>query len=128
MISDPSDPHSRSVGSFFMNPLLTPGEAERLQSHMQAERVPTFRSGEHVKVSAAWLVEHAGFVRGYRRGGVGISEHHALALVNYGGTSRELLALAGDIQDAVQSRFGIRLEREPIVVPATSATSTENHQ
>ena len=69
-----------------------------------------------VKVPAAWLVERAGFAKGYRRGGVGISSNHALALVNHGGTTGELLALAESIERGVYDRFGIRLEREPVVV------------
>lgn len=117
MIHDPADPHTRSVGSFFMNPLLDAEDIRRLQQVLPGERIPTFDVGGRAKVAAAWLVEHAGFVRGYRRGGVGISQHHALALVNYEGTTGELLALAQEIEDGVESRFGVRLEREPVVVP-----------
>lgn len=66
---------------------------------------------------AAWLVEQAGFRKGYRRDGVGISSRHALALVNYGGTTGQLLDLAWDIEHAVFERFGIWLEREAVVIP-----------
>src|SRR5206468_1611901 len=69
-----------------------------------------------VKVPAARLVERAGFAEAYRRGGVGSSSNHALALVNHGGTTGELLALAESIERGVYDRFGIRLEREPVVV------------
>jgi len=69
-----------------------------------------------VKVPAAWLVGRAGFPNGYRRGGVGISSRHALALVNFGGTSTELLTLAESVRDGVEARFGVRLEFEPEVV------------
>jgi len=120
MVIDPTDPHTRSVGSFFVNPVLTTQEfrhfEERWKGAGRSEPIPTFPAGERVKVPAAWLVEHSGFHKGYRAGGVGISIHHALALVNYGGTSRELLDLARKIQEKVHERFGIHLEREPVVV------------
>jgi UDP-N-acetylmuramate dehydrogenase len=70
-----------------------------------------------VKIPAAWLVEKAGFHKGYRVGNVGVSQNHSLALVNYGGTTAELLDLAARIQQTVHERFGISLEREPVMVP-----------
>ena len=78
--------------------------------------MPHFAAGRYVKIPAGWLVEQAGFNKGFRQDGVGISPHHALALVNYGGTTKELLALAEKIQTAVKKKFGIELEREPVVV------------
>ena len=69
-----------------------------------------------MKVPAAWLVERAGFPKGYRLGGAGVSSRHALALVNLGGTSAELLELADKIKAGVETRFGITLECEPEVV------------
>ncbi|HYU91547.1 MAG TPA: UDP-N-acetylenolpyruvoylglucosamine reductase, partial [Gemmatimonadales bacterium] len=74
------------------------------------------------KVPAAWLVEHAGFPKGYRRGGggAGISTHHALALVNLGGSSADLLALAEEVRAGVEQQFGIRLAYEPEVVNPSS--------
>lgn len=120
MLYDPADPHARSVGSFFLNPVLAPEEAERLEARWRQgggrEPLPRFPAAEGVKVPAAWLVERAGFHRGLRRGGVGISARHALALVNYGGTTRELLALAREVQEGVYERFGVRLAMEPEVV------------
>jgi len=120
MVLDQADPHTRSVGSFFTNPVLTPGAYEaatvRWKKTSSAEPIPSFPSTGQVKISAAWLVERAGFAKGYREGGVGISANHALALVNYGGTTAALLALAGKIQRAVLDRFGIRLEREPVIL------------
>jgi UDP-N-acetylmuramate dehydrogenase len=120
MVVDPADPHSRSVGSFFLNPLLAPGEMEQLEARWQqgggSEPVPRFTSAEGIKVPAAWLVERAGFHRGLRRGGVGVSAHHCLALVNYGGTAGELLALAREVQEGVRERFGVWLEMEAEVV------------
>ena len=68
------------------------------------------------KVPAAWLIERAGFPKGTTYGGVGVSRKHALALVNRGGTTSELLALQARICDAVQDTFGVRLSREPILI------------
>lgn len=120
MVLDPTDPNGRSVGSFFVNPVLSADAFERLVHRWGAagegDGIPTFPADGRVKVPAAWLIEHAGFGRGYRRGGVGISTRHALALVNHGGTTAELLALAEAIERAVYERFGVRLEREPVVV------------
>ena len=120
MVLDPTDPNGRSVGSFFMNPVLSADAFDRLVHRWGAagegDGSPTFPADGRVKVPAAWLIEHAGFGRGYRRGGVGISTRHALALVNHGGTTAELLALAEAIERAVYERFGVRLEREPVVV------------
>ena len=120
MVVDPADPHSRSVGSFFLNPILSPDAVQQLEACWRqgggSDPIPRFPSLEGVKVPAAWLVERAGFTRGTRRGGVGVSAHHCLALVNYGGTTRELLALAQEVQEAVQERFGVWLEMEPEVI------------
>ena len=69
-----------------------------------------------MKIPAAWLVEHAGFTKGLRRGGVGVSSKHALALVNYDGSTRELLALAEEIRAGVSSAFGVELVMEPVVI------------
>ena len=69
------------------------------------------------KVSAAWLVEHSGFARGYRFGRAGISSKHALAIVNRGGaTAAEVLALKDQIQQHVQQVWSIQLEPEPVMV------------
>jgi UDP-N-acetylmuramate dehydrogenase len=120
MVLDPADPNARSAGSFFVNPVLSPPAFEELVRRWRAsggvDPVPAFPTADNVKVPAAWLVEHAGFVKGQRHGGAGISTRHALALVNLGGTTADLLALAASIERAVYERFGIRLEREPVVV------------
>ena len=134
MVIDAADPHTRSVGSFFTNPMLTPeafaAASATWKKSGAIEPIPSFpASGQAdgaaqagstgagtVKVPAAWLVEHAGFARGYREGNVGISANHALALVNYGGTTSALLALAVRIQKAVIEKFGITLEREPVIL------------
>lgn len=116
MVVDPSDPDSRSAGSFFTNPIVATARAHQLAAHYPG--MPQFATGdpERTKLSAGWLIERAGFAKGTVRGGVGISTKHALALVNRSGTARELLALAREIQQAVLERFVIALEPEPIIV------------
>ncbi len=120
MVLDPADPYSRSAGSFFTNPVVSRevfAETQRKWESLEGTgSIPSYPSNDKVKIPAAWLVEHAGFVKGFRKGGIGISANHSLALVNYGGTSEELLSLAHNIQRSVQSKFGVRLEIEPVVV------------
>lgn len=113
MVIDPQDPNARSVGSFFLNPVISAAAFAALQDRYPS--IPHFPDAAGVKVPAAWLVEQAGFHKGLQRGGVGISERHALALVNRGGTTRQVLALAGEIRDAVEQTFGIRLVQEPVL-------------
>lgn len=123
MVVSPDDPASRSAGSFFVNPVVGPDEAERLVAAAVAAglaatpgEVPAHPApGGRVKLSAAWLIEKAGFPRGTRRGAVGVSSRHALALVHHGGgTAAELVALARDIRTAVRARFGVDLRPEPV--------------
>jgi UDP-N-acetylmuramate dehydrogenase len=114
------DPDSRSAGSFFKNPIVTPEDAERVASAAGAEP-PQFAAGaggaDHVKLPAAWLIEKAGFARGYTVGRTGISTKHTLALVNRGGaTAVEIMALADKIRDAVEGQFGIQLQMEPVML------------
>lgn len=122
MLLTPDDPNRRSVGSFFLNPVVTPAVAEDVARRAvdlgdlgHSAELPRFPSPEGlVKLPAAWLVERAGFPRGFRRGAVGLSSRHALALVHHGGGSAaELLALARDIVTAVEERFGVSLVPEP---------------
>jgi UDP-N-acetylmuramate dehydrogenase len=116
------DPDCRSAGSFFKNPIVT-DEALRRIAESSAKVPPRFPAGPgaenqgRVKVPAAWLIEQASFSKGYMLGAAGVSSRHTLALINRGGASaREILALAGEITSAVESRFGIQLEREPVLV------------
>src|SRR5256886_3893089 len=95
---------------------LSPEAFAKLEQRWGGGAIPSFPAGDAVKVPAAWLVERAGFPKGYQLGGAGVSERHALALVNLGGTSAELLALADAIRAGVEQRFGIRLACEPEVV------------
>ncbi len=120
MLIDPADPNTRSAGSFFLNPVLHAGAYDafaRRAAELGEGAPPVYPADDGVKVPAAWLVEHAGFRKGYRRGGVGISERHALALINRGGGSARLLELADMIEERVFQRFGVRLQKELVIVP-----------
>jgi UDP-N-acetylmuramate dehydrogenase len=112
MVIDPADPDSVSAGSFFTNPVLTFEEWSALPG------APAFPEPDgRIKTSAAWLIEQAGFHRGYGNGRIGISAKHTLALVNRGdGTTAELVALAREIAAGVQARFGVALVPEPVFV------------
>jgi UDP-N-acetylmuramate dehydrogenase len=127
MVIDPADPNRRSVGSFFTNPIVPEAVAARVValavadgSAANADAVPRWPAGAgRVKLSAGWLIERAGIAKGFRRGPVGVSTRHALALVHHGGgTSAALLALAADIRAAVRARFGVTLSLEPVLVGA----------
>jgi UDP-N-acetylmuramate dehydrogenase len=117
MVLDPGDPDSVSAGSFFTNPILEADAFAQLERRA-GERPPAFAEPDgRVKTSAAWLVERAGFHRGYGDGRAGISAKHTLALVNRGGaTTAELVALAREIAAGVQRRFGVALVPEPVFV------------
>ena len=123
MVLDPDDPDSVSAGSFFTNPILTVAEFAALE-RAAADRLgpdarpPRFgEPGGRLKTSAAWLIEHAGFAKGYGDGPVGSRRKHALALVNRGGgTAAELMALAREIADGVRDAFGVRLRPEPTLI------------
>jgi len=117
MVVDPNDPDSRSAGSFFLNPILSEKQFAALRERVsEPSSIPQYPAPNGIKIPAAWLVEQAGYHKGYRQGEVGISAHHALALVNRNGTTRELLDLALAIQNEVLQKFDIHLEREPVVV------------
>jgi UDP-N-acetylmuramate dehydrogenase len=117
MTIEAGDPNRRSVGSFFVNPVIAEDAVPDLaeSASVDDDEVPRFPSDNGlVKIPAAWLVEHSGFRKGLRRGGVGISSRHSLALVHHGGaTTEELVALAREIRRGVRSRFGIDLKPEP---------------
>jgi UDP-N-acetylmuramate dehydrogenase len=131
MVIDPSDPDTRSVGSFFVNPVLDADALACVEAAARARcgpdtRVPRFPVGDRagdglVKVPAAWLIERAGFGKGYSPGdGARISSKHTLALVNSGSASTaSLMALAREIRDGVRDTFGVCLTPEPVLVGVT---------
>ncbi|KQY60148.1 UDP-N-acetylenolpyruvoylglucosamine reductase [Aeromicrobium sp. Root495] len=113
MVLDAADHDTWSAGSFFTNPVLEAGAAERLP-----EGAPRFVQPDGtVKSSAAWLIQHAGFERGHGDGPARLSSKHTLALTNRGSaTTEDLLHLAREIRDGVQERFGVELVPEPVLV------------
>ena len=129
MVLDPGDPDTRSVGSFFLNPVLDRGQLAAVERAARAvagpgARIPCYPAGDgQVKVSAAWLIEQAGFRKGYPAAGAPagarISSKHTLALVNPGeATTAGLLALAREIREGVRAAFGVELASEPVLVGA----------
>jgi UDP-N-acetylmuramate dehydrogenase len=110
MVLDPADPDSRSAGSFFTNPIVPAAQV--------VDGCPSWPAGDgHVKLSAAWLVQSAGFGRGTRAGNVGTSSRHSLALTTEpGATASELMQFADRVIDAVQNQFGVTLVPEPTAV------------
>ncbi|WP_181763895.1 UDP-N-acetylmuramate dehydrogenase [Streptomyces albidus (ex Kaewkla and Franco 2022)] len=123
MVLDPEDHDTWSAGSFFTNPVLDEEEfsafvtrvTERLGADVAA---PAFPAGEGLtKTSAAWLIDRAGFEKGYGTGRARISTKHTLALTNRGDASTEdLLALAREVRDGVRAAFGVTLVNEPVTV------------
>jgi UDP-N-acetylmuramate dehydrogenase len=115
------DPDCRSAGSFFKNPVVSEELFQKIAAritvpqHFPAEPGP---GGEaRVKIPAAWIIEQAGFPKGYTLGAAAISSRHTLALINRSAaTAADILALAQKISDAVQAQFGIRLVMEPVLV------------
>lgn len=117
MVIDPDDSDTRSVGSFFMNPVVPARVREEVASACGAAP-PSYAAGDGcLKLPAAWLIERAGFRRGDADGPVAISTKHTLALVNRGGaTARDVLRFAARIKRSVLDRFGISLRPEPVFV------------
>jgi UDP-N-acetylmuramate dehydrogenase len=120
MLITAGDDDSRSAGSFFKNPVLSAEQYEELTRRAADKglQVPSYPALEaHKKVSAAWLVEHSGFGKGYSTGRAGLSRKHALAIVNRGhATAGDIIALKDAIQQRVEDIWGIRLHPEPVFV------------
>ena len=118
MLLVPGDADCRSAGSFFKNPVVPVTLLNSLAQNLGVEKgtIPAYpaQAGE-VKLSAAWLIERAGFPKGYVLGNAGISSRHTLALINRGGaTAADITALRDQLIETIVSRFGIRLEPEPV--------------
>ena len=118
MLLIPGDADCRSAGSFFKNPIVPLAKLDSVarESGIEKQSIPAYPAQDsQVKISAAWLIERAGFAKGYALGNAGISSRHTLALINRGGASAaEITALRDRVTDAVASRFAIRLEPEPV--------------
>lgn len=114
-----------NVGSFFRNPAVPQAQAQALQREFPALPVWPLADGEQAKLSAAWLIEHAGW-KGVREGDAGVSAQHALVLVNYGQASgAQMFELAQRIAESVLERFGVWLEPEARIVGARWPQSRE---
>ena len=112
MVIDPADPDTKSDGSFFMNPVLTAAAYDDFAE--RAPDAPHYPAGGDVKLSAAWLIERAGFPKGFTFGNVGLSTKHTLAVINRGGgTAAEVVELVKLIQGKVREQFGVELHPEP---------------
>jgi UDP-N-acetylmuramate dehydrogenase len=118
MVLDPADHDTWSVGSFFTNPVLAPAELVDFEARLPAGRgYPSWPAGGGTKLSAAWLIEQAGYGKGYGSGRVRLSGKHTLALTNRGGaTTAELIELATEIRAGVRGRFGVTLAPEPLLI------------
>jgi UDP-N-acetylmuramate dehydrogenase len=120
MLAGQGGADGRSAGSFFKNPVVPSAKVSQVasQAGCSAEEVPRYPAGEGlVKLPAAWLVERAGFHKGFAMGRAAISSRHTLALVNLGGaTAAELIALRDAVMTAVQDKFAVHLEQEPVML------------
>ncbi len=123
MLYDPEDANHRSAGSFFLNPIVTPKVADAVaacaaKEDPSAPAMPRYPApGKRNKISAAWLIERAGFERGHIAGAAGLSTNHVLAIINRGGArAEEIVALAGEIRRRVHEQFRIELVPEPTFV------------
>ena len=129
MVLDPNDPDTRSVGSFFINPVVSTVVKEsiaRIASSESSKRpfVAHPTGTDHWKISAAWLIESAGIKKGQSLGRARVSSKHVLALTNPGqATTREILDLAHFITKTVEERYGIRLEREPTLLTSSEPSA-----
>src|SRR5262245_18090208 len=116
MVLDPLDENRRSCGSFFTNPIIAAGELAAVESRAGDPTMPRWPvPGGKVKLSAAWLIERAGYTRGRADGPVGLSTRHALAIVaRDGARAQDVVGFARRVQTAVKERFGVRLTPEPV--------------
>ncbi|MGI9035951.1 MAG: UDP-N-acetylmuramate dehydrogenase [Pyrinomonadaceae bacterium] len=124
MVIEEKDPNSKSAGSFFKNPFVSPEkfvEIERQAESLGIEKAPSFKVDEkNVKIPAAWLIEQSGFHKGFKFGNVGLSTKHTLAIVNLGhANAAEIVELKNKIQSQVKINFDIDLIPEPVFVGFT---------
>jgi UDP-N-acetylmuramate dehydrogenase len=116
MVLDPGDPNARSCGSFFLNPIVDADALAAIDARATGLSMPRWPQPDgRVKLSAAWLIERAGFTRGQADGPVGLSTRHTLAIVCHDGArARDVVAFARRLRAGVEQRFGVRLRPEPI--------------
>ena len=116
MVLEPGDPNARSCGSFFLNPIVNASTLSTVDARAVGLSMPRWPQPDgRVKLSAAWLIERAGFTRGQTEGLVGLSTRHTLAIVCHDGArARDVAAFARGVRAGVEARFGVRLHPEPI--------------
>jgi UDP-N-acetylmuramate dehydrogenase len=116
MVLEPGDPNARSCGSFFLNPIVDAGALAAIDARAAGLAMPRWPQPDgRVKLSAAWLIERAGFARGQADGPVGLSTRHTLAIVCHDGArARDVAAFARRVRAGVEQRFGVRLHPEPV--------------
>lgn len=125
MVIENADENSKSVGSFFKNPIVSREKFEQIKNKAknlkiieEAENIPNYQvDDQSVKIPAAWLIEKSGFHKGFKFGNVGISTKHTLAIVNLGNASaKDVLKLKEEIQNNVKQKFDIQLMPEPVFI------------
>jgi UDP-N-acetylmuramate dehydrogenase len=122
MLIVPGDEDCRSAGSFFKNPIVSQTESVRIaalaEKRVPGKMLPQYPAeGGQVKLAAAWLVEQAGFNKGYAQGPVGISRKHTLAIVNRGGArAQDIITFQNEIRKKVSDVWGVQLQPEPVFV------------
>jgi UDP-N-acetylmuramate dehydrogenase len=116
MVLEPGDPNARSCGSFFLNPIVDAPTLAAVDARAAGLAMPRWPQPDgRVKLSAAWLIERAGFTRGQADGPVGLSTRHTLAIVCHDGArARDVAAFARRVRAGVEQRFGVRLHPEPV--------------
>ena len=138
MVYDPKDPNHRSCGSFFLNPILPADQLDHIKERakragIEMGQVPVYPAAAgdahtaHIKLSAAWLIEKAGFHRGYTHGSAAISSRHCLALINPGAaTARDIKSLVSVIRRRILEVYGIPLEPEPVFLDTSGLKSWDS--
>lgn len=117
MVADPADPNARSCGSFFTNPIISAAAYAAFQKRCPHDHPAWPQDAHRVKLSAAWLIERAGFHKGWVAGRAGLSEKHCLAVINRNqAKASDIIALKNHIQRGVFETFGIELEPEPLLL------------
>lgn len=118
MVIDEEDENSKSAGSFFKNPIVAAEKIAEIAQKTGIESVPHFKMDDNkVKIPAAWLIENAGFYKGYKQERAGISTKHTLAIVNFdGANAKAIISLKNEIQTQVEKKFGISLVPEPVLI------------
>jgi UDP-N-acetylmuramate dehydrogenase len=116
MVLEAGDPNARSCGSFFLNPLVDAAGLAAVEARTAGLAMPRWPHPDgRTKLSAAWLIERAGFARGQTDGPVGLSTRHTLAIVCHDGArARDVIAFARKVRAEVEARFGVRLHPEPV--------------